>query len=188
MNDEIALSRLLDQFLFEHPEPTSADWRAVLKAHPEFRKDIADFAATFASLRHVTEDDVRSNFFTMNERSDVTDVGTTTSDPLAFLDNPEGQDELIHEFRLERYQELVLGVLIGQVKAAAKILEYIATKAAVSLDDVNRSFNDRREELAVSMSSREKPQAFPFLSWKDEVERLVADAQERKRLIALDEE
>jgi hypothetical protein len=185
MLENKALSRLLDEFLFEHPEPTAADWRAVLVGHPEFRTDIADFAATYSNVRLVTEDDVRSNFF-MTEDSEAAAQAAVRPDPLQFLDTAEGRDELVREFRLQKHQELVLGLLIGQVMAPRSILQYWASKASRTVEEIMEAFDFRREEFSVSMSSSVKPELMPVSPWADEVERLVEDGKERARLLALD--
>lgn len=190
MKDDIALSRLLDQFLFEHPEPTSADWRALVLAHPQFREDIADFAATHQSIQGVREDDVHSNFFVEEGASKSLEFALSftknNADPLEVIESPEGQDELIREFQLAEHEELVLGVLIGQVRAAKKMVDYIAAKARSTAELVWQAFELRHKELEVSMSSKDKPETMPLLSWQEEVERLVDDSAEKKRLLALD--
>lgn len=190
MKDDIALSRLLDQFLAEHPEPTSADWRALVLANPQFREDIADFTATYQSIQRVHEDDVQSNFFVKEEGSNSLEFALKfdeqSRNPLAVIESPEGQDEMVREFRLGNYEELVLGVLIGQVKAAKRIIDYIAAKARSTVEEVQHAFELRHRELEVSMSSQDKPEAMPLLSWQEEVERLVDDPDERQRLLALD--
>ncbi|MBS0437104.1 MAG: hypothetical protein JSR75_19835 [Proteobacteria bacterium] len=190
MKDDIALSRVLDQFLFEHPEPTSADWRALVLAQPQFREDIADFAATYQSGQGVSEEEVHSNFIVDEQSSKsltfALKLANLNDDPLEVIASPDAQEELMHEFQLAEHEELVLGVLIGQVRAAKKIVEYIAAKAQSTVELVWESFDLRHRELEVSMSSRERPEAMPLLSWADEVERLVEDPAERKRLLALD--
>lgn len=190
MKDDIALSRVLDQFLFEHPEPTSADWRALVLAQPQFREEIADFAVTYQSVQGVSEEDVHSNFFVDEQSSKslafALKLANLSDDPLEVISSPEAQEELMHEFRLAEHEELVLGVLIGQVRAAKKIVQYIAAKAQSTVELVWEAFDLRHRELEVSMSSREKPEAMPLLSWAEEVERLVEDPAEKKRLLALD--
>lgn len=186
MYENKALSRLLDEFLFEHPEPTAADWRALLLAQPEFRTDIADFAATYSNVCLVTEDDVRSNFFESSE-SETAQQDAARTDSLQFLDTGEGRDELVQEFQLHKHQELVLGLLIGQVTPAKRILSYLARKSAQSVDAVLQALEFRRQDFSVSMSSSVKPELMPVAGWAQEVQRLVDEQKERQRLLQLDE-
>lgn len=185
MVENKALSRLLDEFLFEHPEPIAADWRALLVAQPEFRTDIADFAATYSNVCLVSEDDVRSNFFASSE-SETAQQAAARTDSLQFLDTGEGRDELVQEFQLQKHQELVLGLLIGQVMPAKRILCYLASKSSQSVEAVMEALEFRRQEFSVSMSSSVKPELVPVAGWSQEVLRLVDDQKERQRLLQLD--
>lgn len=190
MKNNLSLKRLLDQFLLEHRDPTNADWRALVLACPQFREDIADFAATYQTVQSVREDDVHSNFYVQEEASKSLEFALNFKkndvDPLAAIESPEGQDELIREFQLAEHEELVLGILIGQVRAAKKIVDYIAEKARSTAELVWQALELRHRELEVSMSSKDKPEVMPLLSWQEEVERLVDDPAEKKRLLALD--
>lgn len=193
MTQDIALSRLLDGFLFEHPEPTSADWRALLKAHPEFCEDIAEFASTFSSLHHVDEDDVRSNFgFTTEGESLLAVVHERKSqegvDPLELLGTHEGREELTAAFGFQEHLELALGIFIGQVQVPAKVVTYLAKRTQRAPQVIRDRFAALHGELAVSMSSREKPESMKLLTWEEEVNRLVKDKRERQRLLSLDQE
>jgi hypothetical protein len=193
MTQDIALSRLLDGFLFEHPEPTSADWRTLLKAHPEFREDIAEFASTFSSLHHVDEDDVRSNFgfATEGERllAAIHERGSQEgADPLELLGTHEGREEVTTAFGLQDYLELALGIFIGQVQVPAKVVSYLSKRAQCAPQAIRDRFAALHGELAVSMSSREKPESMKLLTWEEEVNRLVKDTGERQRLLSLDQE
>lgn len=190
MKNDFSLNRLLDQFLLEHRDPTNADWRTLVLAYPQFREDIANFAATYQTVQHVRVDDVRSNFFVQEEASKslefALDFTKNIAGPLVVIESLEDQDELIREFQLAEHGELMLGILIGQVRAARKIVDYIAAKASSTAELVWQALELRHRELEVSMSSKEKPEAMPLLSWQEEVERLVDNPAEKKRLLALD--
>lgn len=193
MNEDIALSRLLDSFLFKHPEPTGADWTALLKAHPEFRADIADFASIFSSLRHVDEDDVRSNFGVVEEGSSLFSATRSPGKragegPLELFSTPEGREEVSREFGLQDHEELALGLFIAQVQAPASIVAFLARKASQTRDTVVNALAQMHDQLAVSMSSRSKPESMKLLTWEEEVIRLVKDPRERQRLLSLNRE
>ena len=193
MNEDIALSRLFDSFLFEHPQPTSADWKDLMKAHPEFREDIAGFASTFASLRHVDEDDVRSNFAFSDSSSTLlvsakSHGRSPAAGPLELLGTHEGREELSREFGLLEHEELALGIFIAQVQAPVRMVAYLAQKARQTRDAVRAAFAQMHDELAVSMSSKDKPENMKLLTWEEEVNRLVKDPREKLRLLALNKE
>ena len=43
--EQAAISRMFDEFLFEHPSPTREDWKGLVQRYPERTQVIAEFVS-----------------------------------------------------------------------------------------------------------------------------------------------
>ena len=197
--DEAA--RLVDDFLFENPNPQTSDWKRLIDAHPQLAGAIAD-----AALAHSGTDEAAEggNPLPFNDAlfnatiSRVLNLVHQTPSPIleaaqrkvAEIQGPAAKHVAV-EIGIGPYASLLSGVLVGRTLAPIRILAALGRRLDVPSVALSELF---RQTFAMSeVPAFKSPDGQPRLltqprTWEQSVRAMNLSPEETERLLQLSDE
>lgn len=195
--------RLIVKFLDEHEQPTRADWKQLIEAHPEhacqfldaaFIREIGD-AAQVKDEEVVVDPLIQANTlsYALNR---LHERGSTSFDAAQSVVNgvklPADRRKLADQVGIgSQHVVLLNGVLAGRTKAPVRVLRLLADALDVQVMALREVFSRAFMSTVVPSykSLHEKPR-IPLQpgSWEDGVRDLQASPAETARLLMFAEE
>jgi protein-tyrosine-phosphatase len=185
---------ILAEFLAGHPEPSRADWRMLISAHPEHASEIADFdlASSLAEQLNASDElDAQLISRTMAHAFDlIATVNETKRNDVEALLAPfrgPAASELANAIGLKGNISLLNSVVFGRVSAPLVVVRRIAKRIGASTSDLLMVFAERfeREQVAFKASSG-KPTTVPVPDpWDEAVKAEALPPDDERALLAL---
>jgi hypothetical protein len=190
---------LIEFFLYAHPAPTTADWKALITANPSMAEDIADFAVW---IGETNRNEVSAPDMPMDEElanatksSLLSALGANTApveQAMAALKQCKGPvaRTLAREIGLGERVDLLDQVVSGEARAPYALMKRLARKFELHLAAVAEVFAVNFQNRPVQAFKTDgKPQLSQEpVSWKQAVEASGAQGDEARRLLQLERE
>lgn len=197
--NESSVRRIIAEFLESTQEPTTADWKQLIAAHPEAAGDIADAALLRRGVRHLDESALDTplnqaafdatvsqaiNLLYQTPSAQLVDVQTR----VAAVRGPAVR-KLAQEIGLGGYPSLLSGVLAGSIAAPNRILDSLAARFDSSVAALVECF--RRTFAATTIPSYKAEDGKPGViakatAWAEAVKSLNLAEEETTQLLNLD--
>lgn len=194
--------RLIADFLNQHADPTTEEWKTLLERLPQHAAAIANAAivraagdAADASAEPYELDTELANRTVSKALSKIHQTPSwnleLAKNKVASIQKPAARKQTAIEVGIGPYPMLLNGVLSGRTKAPSKVLGALATLFEVPRLALNEVFRRSFEESVVPAfkGGGSKPRvAAEQVSWEDAVRGLKLSNEETTRLLKLTEE
>lgn len=204
-NRRLSLDEVIEEFFYSSDVPDAQQLESAIKAHPEYREDLVDFAALWASYEYapdLTEDVVLSavpdqsvstvQSFVMSrlhelgqsEKEDASDLGAAKQALGKLAGNAlRRAADAAGLFGSSALLQKVLNNSI--VNVPCKVLEALAAHLQVTLGSLNGALLERGLGGARSYKASDKPTVAQSETWEHAVRVLPLAEEQKNALLAL---
>jgi hypothetical protein len=189
---------LIESFLYEHPAPTVADWKLLIKAHPSLAGEIADFAIWIGETDRTEEqvldapvDEVLANA-TKSSLLSALDANTAPVEQakaaLRTCKGPAART-VAREIGLGERVDLLDQVVSGEARAPYVLVKRLARKFELQLAAVAGLFavNFQNRPLPAFKADGKPQLGEQPISWHQAVAASGAMGDEARRLLQLEQ-
>lgn len=195
------IGHIIEDFLIDHHNPETCDWKELINAHPEHAGVIADAAL---SLRCATDLEDVANEWPLNQSafnntiSMVQNLVHQTPSPVltdakrrvAAIQGPTVKKVAI-EIGIGPYPSLLSGILVGRTVGPTVVVKALAAKLEIPLSTLTELF--RRTFFESEVPAFKSPDGQPQLAtkpatWEQAVNVLDLTPEETTRLLKMSDE
>lgn len=210
LNRKPSLEEVLDEFFYASEAPDAEKLKALLKAYPEYRKDIAEFAALWAAHDNAEEPAYKPAHMEVSDESvsllqsvvlhrlHVLDQGKTTGPSAEDISAAKVALGQLAGSALKRAAEaiglygstvLLQKVLMNSINNVPKqVLGSLAAFKQVSADAMELAITERSAGSLRSYKSPDKPDVPQTETWESAVNGLALTDDKKAELLALSKE